>query len=268
MDDAVNEVVSVDGKPAKWAGWKSNTVCFSFELPFFVLHFLECRLGLVSRNWLRPKRRRPRVASSVIFLSKKHSKVGDTSKEDQVVTPPLDHSHAKCPASPTSSLEVVTPDGEEVWKKKAGGESLFVSGKLLDLERKVASSEPVVKSLSIENETLKNKVAILTIEAENDKERVAILEKSLQDFKDSDKYSDELCKCYVEGFDLLMKWMAKHHPGLDLSGLAVDDVEKELMFDCPYEATAENVMEEATDVAEVMEEVAITTLADPVPNEH
>ena len=60
-----------------------------------------------------------------------------------------------------------------------------------------------------------------------------------------------------------MKWMAKHHPSLDLFGLVVDDVEKELMSDRPFEATQENVMEEATDVAEVMKEA----LADPVPNE-
>jgi len=44
----------------------------------------------------------------------------------------------------------------------------------------VSTVEPMVKSLSAENETLKNKVAILTVEAENDKERVAALEKSLQ----------------------------------------------------------------------------------------
>ena len=93
----------------------------------------------------------------------------------------------------------------------------------MDFEKKVATSEPLVKSLSAENETLKNKVVILTAEAENDKERVVTLEKSLhvekdfcklkdkqigdlelrlenigattiQDFKDSDKYSVELCK--------------------------------------------------------------------------
>ena len=50
------------------------------------------------------------------------------------------------------------------------GESLFVFGKLLDLEKKVATSEPLVKYLSAKNETLKNKVAILTAEAENHKE--------------------------------------------------------------------------------------------------
>ena len=105
---------------------------------------------------------------------------------------------------------------------------MFVSRKLLDLE-KVATSELVIKSLFAENEMFKNKVAILTIEVENDKERVTVLEKSLQvendfyklkdkqisdlelklqtagamamkDFKDSDKYFDELCGYYVEGF--------------------------------------------------------------------
>ena len=71
------------------------------------------------------------------------------------------------------------------------GESLFVSGKLLDLEKKVATSEPLVKSLFDENETLKNKVAILTAEAENDKERVETLEKNLQVEKDLCKLKDK-----------------------------------------------------------------------------
>ena len=61
----------------------------------------------------------------------------------------------------------------------------------MDLEKKVATSKPLVKSLSAENETLKNKVAILTIEAENDKERVATLEKSLQVEKDFCKLKDK-----------------------------------------------------------------------------
>ena len=55
---------------------------------------------------------------------------------------------------------------------------MFVFGKLLDLEKKVATFEPVIKSLYAVNETFKNKVAILTIEAENDKEHVAVLEKA------------------------------------------------------------------------------------------
>ena len=131
----------------------------------------------------------------------------------------------------------------------------------MDLEKKVAMSEPLVKSVFAKNETLKNRVAILTIEVENDKERVATLEKSLQvegicklkdkqigvlelklqnigatvvqDFKDSDKYSDDLCKYYMEGFNLLVKWMVKHHPGLDLSGLAVTTLRRNLCLIVP-----------------------------------
>nr|POF27201.1 hypothetical protein CFP56_08571 [Quercus suber] len=142
---------------------------------------------------------------------------------------------------------------------QALGESLFISGKFLDLEKKVTTSDPLIKSLFAENETFKNKVAILTIETENDKERV--------DFKDSDEYSDDLCKYYVEGFDLLVKWMAKHHPGSDLSGLTVEDAEKELMSDRSSEATAENMTEEATDIAEEVNEAIVVTPVDPVPED-
>nr|POE73847.1 hypothetical protein CFP56_26825 [Quercus suber] len=280
------------------------------------------------------------------LLSKK--KAGDASKKDSVVIPPLAHSPAKCPTSPTSSLEVVASGEKEVRKKKkvggrsflpifwddadtttlnahevlsvedlsplmakssnevmsshiqnlvqALGESLFVTGKLLDLEKKVPTSEPVIKSLSAENEMFKNKVAILTADAKNDKECVAILKKNLQvekdfcrlkdkqigdlelklqkaetttvkEFKDFDKYFDEWCGYYVEGFDLLRKWMAKHHPNLDLSGLVIDKVEKESLADCPSVVIAENMTKEYTNITEVMEEAAITTPTNPVLDE-
>ena len=58
--------------------------------------------------------------------------------------------------------------------------------------------------------------------------------------------------------------MAKHHPGLDLFGLAMDNIEKELMSS---KATAENVTEEATNVAEGMKEATVITPVDPVPGE-
>ena len=60
--------------------------------------------------------------------------------------------------------------------------------------------------------------------------------------------------------------MAKHHPDLNLSGLVIGEVEKELLANRPSEATTENVTEEATDVVEIMEEAAITTHVDPVPD--
>ena len=56
----------------------------------------------------------------------------------------------------------------------------------------------------------------------------------------------------MEGFNLLVKWMAKHHPSL-----VVDDVEKEIMSDRPFEAIAENVSEGATDAAKVMKEAPV-----------
>ena len=60
-----------------------------------------------------------------------------------------------------------------------------------------------------------------------------------------------------------MKWMAKPHLGLDLFGLVVYNVKKELMPVRPFEATAENVMEETTDIAKVMKEAP----TDLVPDE-
>nr|POF21363.1 hypothetical protein CFP56_43487 [Quercus suber] len=198
------------------------------------------------------------------------------------------------PLMAKSSNEVMSSHIQKL--VQALGESLFISRKPLDLEKKVATSEPVIKSLSAKNEMFKNKVAILTIEAKNDKERVAVLEKSLQmekdfyklkdkqigdlelklqkaeatavkEFKDSNEYSDKFCRYYEEGFDLLRKWMAKHHPDLDLFGLVMGKVKKELLANPSSEATAENVIEEATDVAEIMKKATITTPADPIPDE-
>ena len=163
----------------------------------------------------------------------------------------------------------------------------------MDLEKKVATSKPLVKSLSVEDKTLKNNVAVLTAEAENDKECIVTLEKTLQmekdfykledkqigdlqlklenvgataiqDFKDSDEHFNELCKYYIEGFDLLMKWMAKHHPGSDLSTLAVDNIEKEILS---TEATTEDVTEEAIDIAKGMKEATVITPTNPIPDE-
>ena len=158
----------------------------------------------------------------------------------------------------------------------------------------MTTSEPVIKSLSAENEMFKNKVVILTVEAKNAKERVVVLEKSLQvktdfcklkdkqigdlelklqkveamavkEFKDSDEYSNELYGYYVEGFDFLRKWMTKHHTNSDLFGLVLDEVEKELLANHPSEVLAKNVMQEATNTTKVMEKATITTPVDPVP---
>ena len=55
----------------------------------------------------------------------------------------------------------------------------------------MAMSEPMIKYLSAGNETLKNKVTILTVEIENDKERGIALKKSLQVEKDFCKLKDK-----------------------------------------------------------------------------
>ena len=67
----------------------------------------------------------------------------------------------------------------------------MVSRKLLDFEKKVATAKPMIKSLSAENETLQNKIAILVVEVENEKEHVAVFEKSLQVEKDFCKLKDK-----------------------------------------------------------------------------
>ena len=55
----------------------------------------------------------------------------------------------------------------------------------------MSTAEPMIKSISVENETLKNKVSILVVRAENDKEHVAALEKSVQEEKDFCKLKDK-----------------------------------------------------------------------------
>lgn len=55
----------------------------------------------------------------------------------------------------------------------------------------MSTVEPMIKSFSAENETLKNKVSILAVEDENDNEYMAALEKSLQVEKDFSKLKDK-----------------------------------------------------------------------------
>lgn len=54
---------------------------------------------------------------------------------------------------------------------------------------------------------------------------------------------------------------------LDLFGLVIGDVEKELLSDRPFETKTKNVMEEATIVAEVTKKAASITFTDPTPDE-
>ena len=58
------------------------------------------------------------------ILSKKCSKVRDVSKDDPVVTA---HSPAKCPASPTLSLEVIASVGRRLRRRRRLVVNLFSS---------------------------------------------------------------------------------------------------------------------------------------------
>ena len=153
------------------------------------------------------------------------------------------------------------------------GESLYLLGKYLAYEKKLASLVPQMESLSSKNALLKEKVSSLESEVTKTQDHLKVLEKDIstekafsklkdkqieealakipeagatmvEKFKDSDEYSKKLCNYYVEGFDLFRKYLAKHH----FSKLDMEEVEKENLPNRPSEATVENegVTEEAT----------------------
>ena len=167
------------------------------------------------------------------------------------------------------------------------GESLYLSGKYLAYEEKLASFISQMESLSLENALLQDKVTSLESEAKEIQECLKALEKDIstkkafsrlkdkkieevlakiskasaeavEKFKDSDEYSNKLCDYYVEGFDIFRKYLARHHPELDFSKLDMEKVEKEILADHPFKAIAEN--------EDVMEEATAKALADPSPS--
>ena len=62
---------------------------------------------------------------------------------------------------------------------------------------------------------------------------------SVEKFKASDEFSNKLCDYYVDGFELFRKYLAKHHPKMDFFKLDMEEVEKEILANCPTEATDE-----------------------------
>lgn len=54
----------------------------------------------------------------------------------------------------------------------------------------------------------------------------------------------------MEGFELFCKYMAKHHPDLDFSNLDMEEIEREILVNCPSDATIEKMemMEDDTTV--------------------
>ena len=139
------------------------------------------------------------------------------------------------------------------------GESLYISGKYVNCERKLVETQSKTTSLSTKNKSLKSQVSALVDEAKKDKDRLTALEKSIDTekafsrlkdkqidealskvekastevvkFKVFNEYLDKLCDYYIEGFELFRKYMGKHHPKLDFSNLDMEAVENEVLAD-------------------------------------
>ena len=90
---------------------------FFFCFLFFCFSFLSGMTTRFSKQKLAEAQEKKAKGGLINgLLSRKHSKVGEVSKDDPMVTPPSTHSPAKRPASPTSSLEVIASAGEETKK--------------------------------------------------------------------------------------------------------------------------------------------------------
>ena len=86
---------------------------------------------------------------------------------------------------------------------------------------------------------------------------------AVEKFKKSDAYSDKLYDYYVEGFELFLKYMAKHHPGFDFSTLDMEAIEKEMLADClSTDGVASNVDDNMEDDTIVTAEAPL----DPSPS--
>ena len=100
---------------------------FLFLLSLFLyiifLSFQEWRLGLASRNWLRPKRRRPRVAPSMISCQRKRQVMSLWKILWRHFLLPT---HLPNALPHLQSLDVIVSGGKEVRKKKKAGVKSFL----------------------------------------------------------------------------------------------------------------------------------------------
>nr|POF23881.1 hypothetical protein CFP56_23701 [Quercus suber] len=142
------------------------------------------------------------------------------------------------------------------------GESLYISGKYLDYNKKLIEAQSRIASLSIENESLTIQVSTLVDKVKKGEDHLKTLEENIdtekassklkdkqidealmkvdkacfeavEKFKDSDKFLDKLYDYYVDGFELFRKYL-KHHLEMDLSQLDMEEVEKEVLEDRPF----------------------------------
>ena len=144
---------------------------------------------------------------------------------------------------------------------------MYIFEKYLDYDKKLVKAQSRIASLSVENESLMIQISAFAGEDKKDKDLLKTLEKNIdtqkafsklkdkqidvalmkvekasfeavKTFKASDGFSDKLCEYHADGFELFRKYLAKHHPELDFSQLDMEEVEKEMLEDCPFEATA------------------------------
>ncbi|KAK9996609.1 hypothetical protein SO802_021295 [Lithocarpus litseifolius] len=56
------------------------------------------------------------------------------------------------------------------------------------------------------------------------------VEEAVKNFKEFEKYSCRLMVEYADGFELLQKYLVKHHPNLNFSLLDMEEIEKEMLI--------------------------------------
>lgn len=90
---------------------------------------------------------------------------------------------------------------------------------------------------------------------------------TVEKFRAFDEFSGRLCNYYVDGFELFCKYLVKHHPKMDLSQLDMEEVEKEVLEDHPFETAMEELLEghpsRVATKGKVLTDVAESILTDP-----
>ena len=130
-------------------------------------------------------------------------------------------------------------------------ESMYLMTNYLDMEEKLASTQTRIENLSAKNPSLKGsmkKMAAESVEmgkqlktaqanliieknlsAQNDDHLEKVkkeVEEVVKNFKASGEYLDRMMVEYADGFELLQKYLVKHHPDLNFALL---DIEKEMV---------------------------------------
>ena len=134
------------------------------------------------------------------------------------------------------------------------GESLHITSEYLTQEAKVASLTSKMEAMEAETSTLKQKLIESMSEATTLKEKVKALNddlraerqltlekdeqllgakeslkmiaaRSIEAFQTTEKYDTVLFSWYFKGFELLRRYLVKHHSGVDLGKLDLDEVD-------------------------------------------